>query len=250
MIPERFRAALQTVQQLSAMDRYRGAFVFGSVARGDATETSDLDVRVLVEGESSCAALNHPTIARVKLDVTFLSLPQLADQTRQEIERGVRVPMVAESLIVFDKSGALARLQDSASAARPRPCSPEEQRALQTSMFHVNNKAERLLATDPSAALLVMHTSFFELLKIHYRIEPRWQVSDKRVLEDLRQWKPALAVLVERFVSTADVRTKFGVWTEIVDDVRARLGGRRPLSDANCPCEVCQGDLDALVASC
>ena len=246
-IAPRFQPAVLRVQQLQTMDRYHGAFLFGSVARGDASAASDLDVRVLVDDENTCAALNHPTIAGVKLDLTFLSLRQLADDTQREIERGLRVPMVAESLVVFDKSGALTRLRESAGTARPRPCSDAEQRTIQYAIFHANDKAERLLTTDPSGALLVMHTSFFELVKTHYRTQNRWQVSDKRVLADLRDWGPALAALVERFVSTTDAWAKFGIWTEIIDYVMAPLGGRKTPSETNCPCDGCLRDLEMLM---
>jgi len=245
-IPRRFRPALLDIQRLEMMGRYQGALIFGSVARGDATDASDLDVRVVVDVESSCAALNHPTIGGVKLDLTFLSLSQLAEQTKAEIERGLRVPMVAESIVVFDKNGNLTRLRESAREARPKSCSHAEQRAIQFAVFHVNDKAERLLTTDPSGALLVMHASFPELLKTHYRTRNRWQVSDKRVLSDLRDWEPALATLVDRFVSTADAATKFGMWTEIVDYVMAPLGGRKLLSEMNCDCGACQRDLEML----
>ena len=125
---------------------------------------------------------------------------------------------------------------------------PAEERSIRFGMFHVNDKAERLLRPDPSAALLVMHTSFLDLVKTHYRTQNRWQVSDKKVLEDLRQWEPALAAQVERFVSAVDAGTKFAIWTEILDYVMAPLGGRKPVAESNCPCEACRRDLEGLKA--
>jgi predicted nucleotidyltransferase len=205
-VHERFRTAVLRVKKLETSDRYLAAFIFGSLARGDATAASDLDVRVLVDDEHSCGALNHATVDGIKLDLTFLSFRQLEKQTQTEIEKGHRIPMVAESMIVFDKRGDLIRLREAAREARPRQCSREEQRDIQFGVLHANDKAERALTTDPLSALLVMHTSFSELLKTHYRSHSRWQVSDKRLLADLRDWEPGLAVLVERFVAALEPR--------------------------------------------
>lgn len=52
VIPERFQAAYQHIKQLEQYERYIGAFIFGSLARGEATEKSDLDVQVLVDEDN------------------------------------------------------------------------------------------------------------------------------------------------------------------------------------------------------
>ena len=141
--------------------------------------------------------------------LTFLSFAQLAARTEREIEKGERVPMVAESIVVFDNTGELTRLRASAQRARPKPCTAADHQAIQFLVFYVNDKAERLLTTDPPAALLVMHTSVSDLVNTHYRLQRRWRLSSKRVLADLRDWDPAFATLMERFVSTTAVRAKF-----------------------------------------
>jgi len=73
-IPERFVATYNAIAQLAHADRYLGAFIFGSVARGTATAQSDFDVKVLIDRDNSCANINHPMIGGVKLDLTFVSL--------------------------------------------------------------------------------------------------------------------------------------------------------------------------------
>ena len=120
-IPARFRPAVLRVQALRADERYQAAYIFGSVARTEASAASDFDVQVLVDHTHPCAAVNHPVINGVKLDLTFLSFEQLAARTKSEIEKGNRVPMVAESI----------------------------------GIFHANDKAERLLASDRLGALLI-----------------------------------------------------------------------------------------------
>jgi predicted nucleotidyltransferase len=245
-VPARLRAAVVSIQHLQAVDRYQAAYIFGSVARSESTASSDLDAHVLIDHENACASINHPVINGVKLDLTFLSFQQLSTRTRREIENGTRVPMVAESVIVFDKTGALTRLRASAQDARPKSCTPADYRGIQSAVFHANDKAERLLTTDPAGALLVMHISLNDVLKTHYQIHGRWQVSDKRLLADLRDWDPTLAALVERLVGTTDVGAKFTVWTEAIDYVMGPIGGRQTIADANCACDACHLDLAML----
>jgi predicted nucleotidyltransferase len=238
-----FHQAVARVQQLSAVDHYEAAFVFGSVARGEEEEGSDLDVQVLVDRVDGCGAINHPIVGGVKLDLSFLTLQQLDARTQSEVEKGARVPIVAESIVVFDKTGNLTRLRDAARRVHPEPCSPAQHREIQFAVYHVNDKAARLLVADPGAALLVMHTGLLELLKAHYRIHTRWQVSDKRLLKDLRAWDPCLASVVEHLVVTADVREKFALWTDVIDYVMQPLGGPKPIGENNCDCDVCRRDL-------
>jgi len=238
--------AYQRLEALAQHQRYLGAFIFGSMARGDAGPQSDLDVKVVIDADNDCTNINHPHIDGVKLDITFISLNQLRRQTDAEIERGERVPMLAESIVVFDKTGALSRLKEEAQQARPKAMQSDEHQLAQFLIYHADNKVERHLVDDPLAALLVMHVSFYDILSIHYQIQGRWRLSDKRLLRDLRGWDPALATLVEQFVATCEAQPKYALWSQIIDYVLAPLGGRQPISENNCACPVCRADLALL----
>jgi predicted nucleotidyltransferase len=240
---QRFAAAYQRVEALAHYDRYLAAYIFGSFARGEATEHSDLDVHVMVDADNPCANINHPLIAGVKLDLSFGSLHQLLERTSREMEQRERVPMIAESLIVFDKTGELAHLQMQARQVRPRGIPPGHQQFLQFMFFHGNEKAQRNLEADPITALLVMHVGLNELLKYHYQLQQHWWVSSKRLLADLRAWDPLLAQLLAAFVATSDISAKFAHWSAIIDHILEPLGGRQPLAENNCACAVCQQDL-------
>ena len=163
-LPARFLPAYHTIQHLEQGERYLAAFIFGSLARGEATEHSDFDVKVIVDEDNDCTNVNHPIIGGVKLDITFFSLKQLKVGTEKEIEQRERVPMLAESLIVFDKTGELATLQERARQVKPKPVPPEEYQFMQFMFYHGNNKVERNLETDPIAALLVMHVGLNDFL--------------------------------------------------------------------------------------
>ena len=80
-------------------------------------------------------------------------------------------------------------------------------------------------------------------LKYHYQLQQRWWVSSKRLLADLYNWDTPLVQLIENFVATSDVQIKFADWSAIIDHILAPIGGRQPIAENNCDCEVCRQDL-------
>lgn len=245
-IPPRFKQAYQALENLSFQDRYTGAFIFGSLARGDTNDKSDLDAKVIVDTDNSCDQVNHPIINGVKLDISFLSFRQLRKQTSEEIKKRQRIPFIAESIIVFDKTGQLHRLQERAQKVKPTPIHEDKQQWLQFMVYHADDKAKRTIDTDPATSLLAMGINISEILQYHYQLNQRWWVSNKRLLPDLRTWDPDLAQKVEDFVSIADAKQKYEYWSQILDHVTKPLGGRQPISENNCNCSVCVEDLDNL----
>jgi hypothetical protein len=246
--PQRFQAAVRAVEELQRYERYLGAFIFGSLARGEGTEVSDCDVQVIVDEEASCKNINHPVIGGVKLDLTFLAFAQLEGQIEQAMGRRERIPWIVKSVILFDKLGQLAALQERAKKTLPLKTQPEDVLFVQFMFFHSNNKVERNLESDPVSALLSMHVGLNDFLHYHYQIHQRWWVSSKRLMADLRSWDLPLAELVERFVTTGEPRAKFACWSAIIEHILRPLGGRQPIEENNCLCQECQRDLAMLSA--
>jgi hypothetical protein len=246
-IPERFQPAYHYIKQLEQYERYIGAFIFGSLARGEATEHSDLDVKVAVNKDNLCNNINHPIINGVKLDITFNSLQQLKTFNDNEIEKAERIPMIAESLIVFDKTGALVEIREMARQVRPKAITAADHQFIQFMFVHGNDKVERYLKTDPTMALFVMHVGLNDFLKFHYQIQQKWWVSSKRLLADLSTWDESLVHLIERFVSTCELAAKYQFWSAIIDHILQPLGGRQPIAENNCDCAVCREDLSVLL---
>lgn len=243
-IPTRFQPAYQQIKALECHERYLGAFIFGSLARGEATEASDLDVKVAIgEDNAYHNVVNHPIIQGVKLDISFNSMAQLRQQNEQEIELRERIPMIAESIVVFDKTGELAAMRAMAQQVRPRPLPEESYQFMLFMFYHGNNKVERNLEQDPLTALLAMHVGLNDFLHYHYQLQQRWLVSSKRMLTDLRCWDVTLAQSLEQFVSTCDIQAKYRYWSAIIDHILTPVGGRQPISENNCTCETCQRDL-------
>lgn len=244
-IPAQFTAAYDAVAALADTQRYVGAFIFGSVARGTATAQSDFDVRVLTDQDNPCTNINHPVIAGVKLDLAFISLAQLKHDTAQEIARATRLPMIAESIIVFDQTGALGTLRDEARQATPPQATPDDDQLLRFLVKHADDKVRRALDNDPAAALFAMHLGLAELLDIDRRLHGRWEVSSKRLLADLRLTDPQVAGLIEDFVGIGALDKKFGAWEALVAHIARPLQGWTRVENL-CDCAVCQRDLAAL----
>lgn len=242
MLPASFQKAIQIIKGLENNDRYIGAFVFGSAAREEVNNDSDLDVKVVLGETSPCNNINHPSIEGVKLDIKFLSLGKLRLEISEE-ERSGRIPMIAESIILFDKTGVLRGLKEEKRLLRPRKFSKSDYQNQQFFIYHANDKVERNLEKDPHSALLSMHAGVKELLKIHYEINGKWQVSSKRTLRDLDQWDSKLADFVRRFVEATDIKLKFAAWSAIIDHVTDQMGGRMKIEENVCNCRECKVDL-------
>lgn len=246
-IPSRYSKALKKINSLQKEERYLGAFIFGSAARGDSTEKSDLDVQVVVNKDNPCKNINHPIIDNVKLDLSFLSFKQLEKRTLEEIKSQTRIPMVAESIVLFDKNGKLAILQKLAKRSKPRKATKKDYQLIQFMVFHADDKAKRNLKDDPETALLAMSINLNDILKIHYQIQGRWWISNKKLLEEIRVNEPKLAKIIEAFLKENNVSKKYELWEKIIDYVLKPIGGRQTISENNCRCKVCKKDLEKLI---
>ena len=242
----RFKNGLHWVYGLSADSRYQSAFVFGSVAEGTSNNKSDLDVKVIVDKDNPCENINHPTFDDYKLDITFSSIQQIQTFTENEIKKGDREPNLVRGVILFDKTGELTKLKNEVHSIKPKKYSPKDYQFVQFMLYHANNKVERALNEDPTASLYSMHGNIGEVLKIHFKLNGRWWVSSKNVLRNLNEWDKPLATIVEQFVSTADAKEKFGHWSKIIDNITEPIGGRQPISENNCDCDVCNQDLGTI----
>jgi predicted nucleotidyltransferase len=242
----RFEKGVNRVITLANDARYQSAFVFGSVAEGTSTDKSDLDVKVIIDVDSPCDNINHPSFDDYKLDITFRSFKQIKQFTEDEIKKGEREPNLMRGVILFDKTGELTRLQKKVRSIKPQAYSNKDYQFVQFMLYHANNKVERVLKDDPAASLYSMHANVGEVLKIHFKLNGKWWVSSKNVLKSLDNWDKELASLVRDFIMTADVDTKYTYWSLIIDYVTKPMGGRQPISENNCDCDICRKDLAAL----
>lgn len=244
--PPKFQTPIQKIKSLEKNDHYLGAFIFGSVARGDANKHSDLDVKVIVREDNPCKNINHPFIDGVKLDITFISYEQLVQAAEKE-QKGGRVPMILESMIVFDKTGKLEELKDSYAGLKPPKSTPVDYQFHQFILYHHDEKVRRNLEEDPDTALLTMTLCLDELIKMHYLINGHWKVSSKRMLKDLGDWDGDFARLLREFMSENELEKKFMIWSTIVDHIAKPMGGRMAIEENNCDCDNCFRHLGELL---
>lgn len=242
-----FLNAYKQVENLAKYERYLGAFIFGSVARGEENEKSDLDVIVMVDGENNCSVVSHPVVNGIKLDISFHSFEQIKQDNEKMLQKNERIPMIAESIIVFDKTGKLEELKKQNGSKKRKKLSEEDLKFIKFMIYHTDNKARRNLDDDPLTALLAMNVEIHEILKFHYKINRRWWLSNKRLLNDLKGWDIDLASLVRNFLLENDVERKYSLWLEILDHVAKPVGEWRQIEDMNCDCETCREDLLRIV---
>lgn len=247
-INEPFLTAYKKIKNMKKYNRYLGAYIFGSVARGEQNKDSDLDVIVLTNKGNNCKEINHPVINGVKLDISFRSLKQIQKDNEDMLTKGDRIPMIAESIIVFDKTGGLAKLRKKFKNLKRKKATKKDFQMIHFMLHHSDDKAKRNLRSDKATALLAMSINLNDILKFHYHIHGKWWVSNKRMLTDLRKWDKEIASLVEKFVSTSSVNQKYKLWTKVLNHVAEPIGGRKQIDEINCKCKTCQKDLIVLLS--
>ncbi len=243
---EPFHSAVKKIEDLQKYNRYESAYIFGSLVRGEHDKNSDLDVMIIVTAENDCKEINHPIVNGLKLDLTFRSLEQIKKMNEDIAQKGERIPMIAESIIVFDKTGGLTKLKNEFKNIKRKKAGKKDFQQMQFMLYHADNKAKRNLEDDPATALLAMGININEIIKFHYHINGKWWLSNKRLLPDLRSWDPKMAKLIEKFVVEINVKRKYKLWSQILDHVAKPIGGRKEIKDINCKCKTCKADLKLL----
>lgn len=227
-------------------DEIRSLLLFGSAARGEMQEHSDIDAIFIVVDGHGTRHLQHTYIKGIKLDVSFNTFEQFVALTEEQIASGDRIPMICESKILFDKDGALLKFKKSLSDIVPGDLNPDERKFQLFMVSHLNTKMRRFVEDgDLVQAELVMHYALSDLLKRHYRLHKKWRVSDKRLLSDLREWDLVMAELVGSFVSEHDTLKKFEIWKQMVRKVSAGIDMANTAS-VSCDCETCRSNMAML----
>ncbi len=128
---------------LHRRDDIVGAYVAGSVARGEATDLSDIDLVVIIAGEVD-AALGRGGIDGWRNGI-YMDAVLLAQQHFADLEALLQDPMkstqVCEAVILYDATGFLAQQQ---AALRARFMEPQW---LQARLTHWQTMMVRALAT-------------------------------------------------------------------------------------------------------
>ncbi len=121
---DRLEMAKQYVQEmLEKRDDIVGAFVVGSVARGDATEASDIDLGLIVEGQEGEEILRGGVDAwrdGVYIEVGMESKGRYAASGKVLRDR-VAATHMNDALILYDPTGLFTRVQEEVRARFMEP---------------------------------------------------------------------------------------------------------------------------------
>ena len=121
---DRLEMAKQYVQEmLEKRDDIVGAFVVGSVARGDATETSDIDLGLIIDGLKSDEILRGGVDAW--RDGVYIELGLEPKNHYDDVERVLQNPFAAthmkDALILHDPTGLFSGIQSEVRARFMEP---------------------------------------------------------------------------------------------------------------------------------
>lgn len=222
-------------------------YIFGSIARGEFGKNSDIDVKVLVD-KSSCLHINHPYINGVKSDMTLMTYDDMVLMLDKQVAKKERIPMIAESIIIFDKTGQLQKLKKKYSAIKPTKYRDFDYQNVIYLAQHFTDCISRNLEDDKITALLSMHINLQYLLEIRYLTLGRWQVGSKRLFKDIRSFDKPLSVLLKKYLKESDLKRKFELWLLIRDHILKPFGGAKPVRELNCSCIKCSAFLKKIVS--
>jgi len=238
---------LDTLARLRKNDRYKACLIFGSVVRGEFVNGSDIDVKVIVGKEKEHSEVNHVYIEGIKLDISFNSLEQIQKDTETELKSGKRIPIVCQSIILFDKDGKLKKLSKEA-AKRMLPTKYEKSKYdfVRFLILNEDMKVRRNLVKNPAVAQYVMHTGLSSIIEMYYKLAGQWHVSNKKTFSDLKKWDPKLQNILVKVVSAKNSKDKFLHWTNMIDHILNKVGGRVDIEHTSCNCEICLQDMNYL----
>ncbi|MGK2882844.1 MAG: GNAT family N-acetyltransferase [Mycobacterium sp.] len=185
MSPDDIAAARQIVRR--RFPQARAAWLGGSVAAGTATDTSDLDITVLLDGppapfRESMLLDGRPVELFVQTEESLMRFCEKDIQRR----RPTTMRLVGASIVLVDSDGVAVRVQqhlDALDHAGPPAASPEE---LETARYLVTDYLDDLGGPRDGEALVIasgLWTATAELLLL---ANQRWSGSGKWLLRELR----------------------------------------------------------------
>ncbi|MER7250277.1 nucleotidyltransferase domain-containing protein [Kribbella sp. NPDC000426] len=198
------------------------AWLGGSVARGDASSTSDLDITVLLDGppapmRKSLEYAGWP----VELFVhTEMSLRYFADKD-QERRQPTMMRLVGESVVLLDVDGCGARLQEeylAEVAAGPKLLSQDE---LDLLRYTITNLIDDLSDASGDVRLAIASVLWQDAARLLLTGAGRWSGTGKGLLREVAAYDSAQAAALMDGVRAEDDRLVVAV-----DHILDGFGGR------------------------
>lgn len=206
------------------------AYWAGSLARGDGTRTSDIDLVIVYPQLPN--AWRDSFIWNGRLCETFAHDPRsLLVFYRQDAERGVPslMHMVAEGVSLLDDAigaGLQAEARRGLSQG-PRPWTPEE---LDRSRYTARDLLDDLSGADDPAEIRAIGASLFAHAFTHHRrANGRWSATGKHIVRTLRREEGSLGAAYLAAFDTLFGQAEPADALRIVREIYAPCGG--PLAE-------------------
>ncbi len=190
--------------------------------------------------------VRQPIIDGIKLDISFVSLKQLRD--RENNDHSGKVPMLAEGVILFDTTGELSVLKKEMEQKMRESYSEKDRSHVQFLINHTESKIRYGLMNDMDTARICLQKGLRHLIDIHYKIQGRWNVSDKRLVRDLQNWDSTFLEMVRGFLNENNPEKQYVLWKDMATYIFRPWGGRQETKGDNCKCDQCKNDIDVLLA--
>jgi len=204
----------------------RAAWLGGSVARGDASPTSDLDITVLLDGP--------PAPMRKSLEYggwpvelfvhTEKSLAFFADKDQQR-RQPTMMRLVGESVVLLDTDGSGARLQQTALAevaAGPTPLSSED---LELLRYIVTNLLDDLIGASGDERTAICSVLWQDAARLLLTGAGHWSGTGKGLLREVMAYDRSHGTDHARALMEG-VRSEDDRLVDEVDRILEPYGGR------------------------
>jgi hypothetical protein len=168
----------------------RAAWLGGSVARGDATPTSDLDITVLQDGPVLRKSIEYGGWPVELFVHTEKSLRYFADKD-QARRQPTMMRLVGESIVLIDTDGSGARLQQeflAEVAAGPRPLTTDELSLLR---YTITDLLEDLASAVGDVQLAIKSVLWQEAARLLLTGSGCWTGTGKGLLRELTTYDVA-----------------------------------------------------------
>lgn len=208
--------------------KLRAALLTGSVVRGTATPTSDIDVVVLLPagagGLRDTVEWDGRTVDVFGYDDAALARWLAADTERRR--PGLCSIVLDGVLIAGDQqvADAAKRTAQEVFDAGPRACTGAE--LLRMRYCVTDGLLDLETSTDRAETLLLASPLIAEAVDLLFAVERRWSGNGKWLLRELRAYDPALADRLARAHDELARTDRTAALVEVLDEVLARCGGR------------------------
>jgi len=203
--------------ELEASDDVLGYMIFGSYARGDQREGSDIDILVLVKkGAWRDVEIRDGQV----FEMVYASL----DDAKSFYEKNPNdaVQQWTDGDIVYDPDGRMSELKDFVDLIKKHKKPKLAEKEIKHFQFDREDKVraiEYFKEKDFSAANLQLDRLGQEMLEIYFDLHQLWTPAPKQRLEYLRDVDSDMAKLFDEFFTVQDFEKRLEVIKVIVERV-------------------------------